>query len=73
MTGLNRHELSLCRLEVAVDICIRYPAIYRRITEHTPIYRNFRELLAAQLLRGLMNIEPAVRHTIEYYYKREMR
>jgi hypothetical protein len=73
MFKLNRHELSLVRLEVAVGLCVRFPALYRRITEHLPTYCSIDEQLAGVVLKSLMNVEPCVRYTLSYYYKREMR
>ena len=73
MSEVKRRELQAVRIEVAVQICIKFPSLYPKIygKSRTPITDY--ESAAADILVGLIKLEPSIKHILDFYYKREGR
>ena len=73
MKELSKEQLKAVRIEMAVQLCISRPALYRKVTSVCPVWNNKSERLAGRILKGLMCLEPSIGHILKFYYKRERR
>ena len=63
-------NLQAARIEIAVQICIRYPNIYNMIKTHEFVFKSDKERVACEVLMSLMRYEPCIKHILDFYYKR---
>jgi hypothetical protein len=63
-------ELQAVRIEVAVNICITYPALYKKIFSKTPLWNNEKEKCAGEVLKAMLKAEPCIKNILSFYYKR---
>ena len=72
MTQDEKRKMTATRLEIAVEICLRFPTLYNKVMSKQQINITKEEYPAAKILVDLLNIEPTVRHILAFYYKREL-
>lgn len=63
---------QIARLDIAVRICISQPDAYAKATD--PKYWTLptvKEDISIELLRRILATDPAVRHELAFYMKRE--
>jgi len=69
----KNRELQAVRIEVAINICIKYPTLYNRMKDKNIVYKSEEEMVACKVLDSLMCLEPCIRNILSFYYKREAR
>jgi len=67
------NRLTAARLEIAVQICLSFPSLYNKLGRVQWQYITGDERKAAVMLVSLLNVDPVVKWTLDYYYKRELR
>jgi hypothetical protein len=65
--------LKAARIEVAINICLRFPTLYPRMLRNETVLRDDAEHIAENVLLGLLKLEPCVKHILDFYYRREQR
>ena len=63
-------ELQAVRIEVAIDICIKFPNLYNKIYGKSKAPISDYETYAADILVGLCELEPCIKKILSFYYKR---
>jgi len=66
-------ELQAVRIEVAINICIKYPTLYNKIQSGNLIYKSNDEMVACHVLLEMLRLEPCIKNILSFYYKRELR
>lgn len=60
-------ELRHIRTSVAVSICNKYPSVFQKLYSQKGYIMNESETLAAELLKTLLELEPSLKHELEFY------
>jgi hypothetical protein len=66
----KNRELQAVRIEVAINLCIKYPNLGQVVSWKYYVPRSEDERLAKLLLINLMNLEPCIKKILSFYYKR---
>jgi hypothetical protein len=66
----KNRNLQAVRIEIAVQICQSFPALYSKVNSLQPHFISDKERCAAETLIKLMSLEPSIRHILDFYYKR---
>jgi len=69
----KNRELQAVRIEVAISICIKFPNLYNKIYGKSKAPISDYESFAADILVGLCELEPSIKHKLDFYLKRESR
>ena len=69
----KNRELKAVRIEVAIGICIKFPTLYPKHVKFSCPMQSEDEFNAWKILRSLMELEPCIKHILDFYYKRELR
>ena len=72
MSSKFDNRLTAARLEIAVQICLSFPSLYNKLRCVQLQYIRGAERDAAIVLVNLLNIDPVVKWTLDFYYKREL-
>lgn len=72
MRNVSPSELKAIRIEVAVKICQSFPHLYSKIQSKTWPILIGQEIMAAEMLNKLMDLEPCIKHILDFYAKREL-
>lgn len=73
MGQMSSHDLRAVRIEVAINVCLRFPSLYNKIYGKSKAPITDYESGAADILVGLCKLEPCVKYILDFYYKRELR
>lgn len=63
-------ELQAVRIEIAVNICMKFPNLYPKIFGKSKVPITDYESAAAEILAMLCELEPCIKHILDFHYKR---
>jgi hypothetical protein len=65
-------EYTMQRQDIAIKIALANPDAFRKAISKKPVqYKNIEEKTQVAALKGLIQLEPSIRHILEYYLKRD--
>jgi len=70
VTKMSCRELQTVRINVAIELCIRFPDLYRKVVTRASVFKNEREYFASQMLAELMRLEPSIKYILSFYHER---
>jgi len=70
MSELKRRELQTVRINVAIELCIRFPDLYRKVVTRASVFKDETEYCASKILAELMRLEPSIRYILSFYHER---
>lgn len=73
MNQVNDKEMLAVRMEIAVGICTKFPNLYMKLHSWRCGIVTRTEEPAANVLSGLMQVEPLIRKVLDAYYQPEIR
>lgn len=72
MVDIEKEQLRKDRQDIAISICIKHPSAFAKTQEKHPVFKDENEKTAVEVLKELMKSELSIRHTLQYYYKRNL-
>jgi hypothetical protein len=65
---LSMRELRQVRTLIAVEICVKYPRLYKKLTSDKGYVMGEKEGTAAEVLKGLMESDPIIKRYLSVYF-----
>jgi hypothetical protein len=66
---ISDKEMRSARLEIAVQICYKYPTLFKKLYGNTGYVMAEKEAIASEVLKGLCEADPIIKTISSQYYK----
>ncbi len=67
--SMTDKEMRSARLEIAVQLCHKYPSLFKKLYGNAGYVMAEKEAIASEVLKGLCEADPMIKTVLSQYYK----